>query len=150
MPDDTQAECDNVPSIPDITATGNCTDNLNVIFFQDREDGDCPGNRILTRTWTVFDASGNETSATQVITVNDTEAPKMFGVPNSSEVSCDEIPPIVIVTAIDNCTDTDDLNVTFLEERIDGDCDNNFTLRRIWNVVDELSLIHISEPTRPY
>ena len=137
VPSDTQAECDNIPAVPTVTATDNCTDNPEVILTQERENGDCPGDAVLTRTWTAFDDSGNETTGIQVITINDTEPPKMFGVPNSVDVSCGEIPPIVIVTAIDNCTDEADLNVTFTEERIDGDCDNNFTLRRIWQVADE-------------
>jgi hypothetical protein len=38
-------------------------------------DGDCPGRYTLYRTWTATDRCGNESSATQVITVQDTTPP---------------------------------------------------------------------------
>ncbi len=135
IPNDVIVECDNIPPVPTVTATDNCVEDPEVIMTQEREEGDCPRNAILRRTWTVYDDNGNVSAATQEITVRDTESPKMFGVPPSVEVACDEIPPIPIITAIDNCTD--DLTVSFEQERIDGDCDHSYTLRRIWGVVDE-------------
>jgi len=135
IPSDVIAECDNIPAVPTVTATDNCVEDPEVVLTQEREEGDCPGNTILRRTWTVYDDNGNVAAATQEITIRDTESPKMFGVPPSVEVACDEIPPIPIVTAIDNCTD--DLTVSFEQERINGDCEHAYTLRRIWWVVDE-------------
>ncbi len=136
VPSDVVAECDNLPAVPMVTATDNCADDPEVVLTQERENGDCPNEAILRRTWTVFDDNGNVAAATQVITIRDTESPKLFGVPASVSVACDEIPPIVIVTATDNCTDEDDLTVTREEEIIAGDCDHSYTLRRIWKVVD--------------
>ena len=137
VPSDAVAECDNIPEVPTVTATDNCVDDPEVVLTQERENGDCPGEAILRRTWTVYDDNGNVAAATQVITIRDTEPPKMFGVPANISVACDEIPPIVTVTAKDNCTDEDDLTVSREEERIDGDCNHSYTLRRIWRVVDE-------------
>ncbi len=137
IPSDQTVECDNIPTAPTITATDNCVEDPEIIFTQEREQGDCPRDAILTRTWTVSDDNGNVAVATQVITVRDTESPKMFGVPPSVEVTCNEIPPIPIITGIDNCTDEDDLIISFEEERINGNCDHSYTLRRIWSIADE-------------
>ena len=136
VPSDVFAECDNLPAVPTVTATDNCVTNPEVILSQQREPGDCPGEAILRRTWTVYDDNGNVAAATQVITIRDTERPKIFGVPVSTSVACDEIPPIPIITTLDNCTDEEDLIISFEEERVDGDCEYTYTLRRIWRVAD--------------
>ena len=137
IPSDQNAECDNIPAVPTVTATDNCVEDPEVILTQEREEGDCPGDAILRRTWTVYDDNGNVAAATQVITIRDTESPKMFGVPGDVDVTCDEIPPIPTITGIDNCTDELDLIINFNQERINGDCDHSYTLRRIWSVADE-------------
>ncbi len=156
VPADVTVECDNIPSVPTVTATDNCTDDVEVVLSQDREDGDCPGEAILQRTWTAFDDNGNVAAATQIITIRDTETPKFFGVPASVSVTCDEIPPVPIITAIDNCTEEADLIVSFEEERVDGDCDQSYTLRRIWQVSDacgneleEVQIITITDEDAP-
>lgn len=137
IPSDVIAECDNIPAVPTVTATDNCVENPEVILTQERTQGDCPGDATLRRTWTVYDDNGNVAVATQTITIRDTEQPKMFGVPPNVDVSCDEIPPIPTITASDNCTEDSDLTVSFEQERINGDCDHTYTLRRIWSVADE-------------
>ncbi len=156
IPSDVLVECDNLPALPIVTATDNCVDDPEVILTQEREDGDCFGEAILRRTWTVYDDNGNVAAATQVITIRDTELPKLFGVPVSTNVNCDEIPPVPTITAIDNCTDDEDLIVSFEEERIDGDCDHSYTLRRIWRVedacgneVEEIQTITITDEEGP-
>jgi|GEM_PF-1120313 len=137
VPIDQMAECNNIPAVPIVTATDNCTVDPEVILTQERDQGDCPGEAILRRTWTVYDENGNVAFATQVITLRDTDPPKVFGVPASVDATCNALPPVVIVTATDNCTDDEDLDVSFEEERIDGACDHTYVLRRIWRVADE-------------
>ncbi len=54
-----------LPSSPTVTAVDNCSSAT--VQFVEVNTGTCPGT--VTRTWTAFDACGNVTSKTQVITL---------------------------------------------------------------------------------
>ena len=56
-----------------------CDPNLPIIFSEVSTGGDCETGFTVTRTWTVSDRCGNESSATQVITVVDTLEPRLLG-----------------------------------------------------------------------
>ena len=89
----------------------------------------------MNRTWTATDNCGNSVSQTQVITVQDTTDPVLEGVPANVTVECDAIPaPSTAPFGDDNCDD--DVEVTFEEVRIDGNCADNYTLERTWTVTD--------------
>src|SRR5690606_924685 len=110
--------------------------NATVTFDETRVDGDCDNNFTLTRVWTATDACGNTTVHTQIITVNDDINPTFVGtLPAATvNVSCaSEVPEAATLTATDNCGNA---TVTFDETRVDGDCDNNFTLTRVWTATD--------------
>src|SRR5690606_19111600 len=124
-----------VPEAATLTATDNCG-NATVTFDETRVDGDCDNNFTLTRVWTATDACGNTTVHTQIITVNDDINPTFVGtLPAATvNVSCaSEVPEAATLTATDNCGNA---TVTFDETRVDGDCDNNFTLTRVWTATD--------------
>ncbi|MBK8966930.1 MAG: HYR domain-containing protein [Lewinellaceae bacterium] len=53
----------------------NCATDLEATFSDDIADGDCAGDKIITRTWTLADGCGNVLTQTQVITVLDTLQP---------------------------------------------------------------------------
>jgi hypothetical protein len=74
VPANVTVECNAVPVAATVTATDNCATSV-PSFTETRTDGGCVGRYALTRTWTTIDASGNRTTATQVITVQDTQAP---------------------------------------------------------------------------
>jgi hypothetical protein len=74
VPANATAECDAVPSAAVVTATDNCSTGA-VSYSEIRTNGSCNANYTLTRKWSVTDAGGNVTSATQVVTVRDTKAP---------------------------------------------------------------------------
>ena len=61
------------------------------------------GCGTIVRTWTVTDNCGNTTTATQTITVQDTQPPTLVGVPADVTVECTAIPAAATVTASDNC-----------------------------------------------
>ena len=69
--------CDAVPSAVTLTATDNCDASVTVNFSEviTGQDDSCPSEYTITRTWIVIDCAGNETTHTQVITVEDTAAP---------------------------------------------------------------------------
>lgn len=134
IPADVTVECDAVPDVAVVTATDNCSTPL-VTFSEERVDGISNNNYTLIRTWTTVDGSGNTASGTQIITVEDNIAPTLVGVPADVTVEYNAVPDIANVTAIDNCTTNPP--VSFIEERIDGISNANYTLTRTWSTVDE-------------
>jgi hypothetical protein len=83
-------------------------------------------------TLTVTD--GEETvSDFVVVTVNDTTAPELSGVPANVEAECDSVPEAALVTATDNCQNV--VNI-FEEVRTDGSFLNDYTLMRTWTATD--------------
>jgi PKD repeat protein len=98
---DETVECDSVPAPADVTATDNC-DAPSVVFDEVRTDGDCPSNYTLTRTWVATDACGNSSSATQVITVQDTTAPAPIAI-DLRDITNKETPITFTATSSDNC-----------------------------------------------
>ena len=69
--------------------------------------GDCAGNYTITRTFTATDDAGNSTSATQIITVQDTTAPEL-SIPADYTAECSEELILDDATATDNCTTCND------------------------------------------
>ena len=114
----------------------------------------CCNTGTIGRIWTATDECGNTSSAIQFITVQDTTAPELVGVPADETVECDAVPEAAIVTATDNCDD--DVEVTFLEERIDGECDGCYILTRTWTATDDcgnstsaIQVITVQDTTAP-
>ncbi len=132
VPPDETVECDAVPPPAVVTATDNCSDPT-VELTEQTEPGACDGQRTITRTWTATDASGNQTSATQVITVIDTTDPALIGVPPDETVECDAIPAPPEVTATDNCSSP---TVEYGESEEPGDCPARWTITRTWTATD--------------
>ena len=131
MPGDTTVTCaSDVPGDPGVRATDNCGESLTVTFEQSAAPG-CVGSGMVTNTWTVEDCAGNVTTHTQEVTVADNIAPVLSAVPADLTVTCaSDIPGDPGVTATDNCGET--VIVMYSQSALG------------------LSLIHISEPTRPY
>ncbi len=105
VPSNVTVECDVVPAAATVTASDNCATSIPV-YSETRTNGTCPNNYTLTRTWSTTDASGNRTSATQMVTVRDTKAP-ILTVPSNISVNNDNNTCGAIVSfaasATDNC-----------------------------------------------
>jgi hypothetical protein len=67
-----------VPEPAEVTATDICDPNPVVDLFETVALGDCDQEYTITRTWVATDASGNESSCTQVISVVDDVAPEVW------------------------------------------------------------------------
>jgi len=135
-PEDVTVECNAVPGAPTITATDNCDGDVPVQFSETRQDGDCPSNYILTRTWVATDDCGNMVEHTQTITVQDTTDPIWSqDMPEDETVECNAVPGPAILTATDNCDDA--VTVTYNQIREDGYCTYFYTLVRTWTAVDD-------------
>ena len=131
---DATVECDAVPGPASVTATDNCDPDPVVTLVEVRTDGSSPDNYTLSRTWTATDRSGNDATASQTLTVQDTTDPVLSGVPADATVECDAVPGPASVTATDNC-DPDPV-VTLVEVRTDGSSPDNYTLSRTWTATD--------------
>ncbi len=134
-PDDMTVECDAIPAIPNVGAQDSCDPNPTLSFNEERTDGDCTFNYVLTRTWTATDDCENSNSITQVVTVRDTQPPIFNGGPTLINASCDNVPPRVNPTAVDNCDNS--VTLGFNEIRIDSTCANLYRLNRTWTASDD-------------
>ena len=99
--------------------------------------GSCPGNYTITRTWTATDECGNDVSADQIITVQDTTDP-VLTVPANETVECSDD---TSTTATGTATATDNCDaapvVTFNDVITAGNCAGNYTITRTWTATDE-------------
>ncbi|MFK7773644.1 MAG: SdrD B-like domain-containing protein, partial [Saprospiraceae bacterium] len=124
--------CGNVPAPAQPVATDNCDTDVDIIYNEVQTPLSC--GYELVRTWTATDNCGNETSASQTITVEDTEDPVLIGVPADETASCDNIPLVAAnVTVTDNCTTT--ISIDFVETTTPLAC--GYTLTRTWTATDD-------------
>ncbi|WP_143569699.1 HYR-like domain-containing protein, partial [Tenacibaculum agarivorans] len=135
-----EVSCDAIPIPVILTATDNCDTSVEVRYSEElkNQDTTCSSNYVIERTWEVSDCSGNRINHTQLVKVNDTEAPVFVeDLPASElEVSCDAIPVPVVLTATDNC-DTN-VEVTYNEaiKNEDATCSSSYIIERTWEVSD--------------
>ncbi len=87
----------------------------------------------FTVTYTYSDTC-NDLEYVQTVTVIDETAPELM-IPADATVECDAIPEVGEATATDNC-DTD-VAIQYLgQKKTPGDCENSYTLIRIWRATD--------------
>ncbi len=134
-PADFTIQCDQtLPDATGITVTDNCDANVDVTYTENTIQGSCPQAKIVVRTYTATDDCGNTAKCTQKITVLDTQAPIIIGVPADVTIQCDQPVPGYNVKAADNC----DPNVilVFKQDSIPGPCKQSYTLIRTWSATD--------------
>ena len=142
-PDDLTIEC-NVDA-NDLSITGdvfdeadNCDINLEATYKDIIIDGDCPNSYIITRKWTLVDNCGNADTDEQVITVQDVTAPT-FTVPVDITIECDvDATDLTVTGDVSDEADNCDINLeaTYKDIIIDGDCPNSYIITRKWTLVD--------------
>ncbi|NSL86644.1 gliding motility-associated C-terminal domain-containing protein [Chitinophaga sp. Mgbs1] len=163
-PADVTVDCDKVPAWPNITATDNCSGNVQVMTSsktQKLPGSKCAASYLEIRTWTATDECGNKATMQQTITVQDTTRP-VFTVlpPADTTVNCDDIPkPATDVTATDNCsTPGNGLSIIrqTTTETIPGACGNTYRIIRTWTATDACDnkavirqVITVTDTTRP-
>jgi gliding motility-associated-like protein len=147
VPADITIQCDQDPN--DLNLTGNvidgndiCDPSLGQATYTDfiTNNNPCSGASIITRTWTLIDACGNDSSSVQIITMEDT-TPPTFTVPGDVTLECDQDPNDLILTGdvideSDNC-DTSIGEATYTDQIIsDTPCDGAFIVMRTWSLID--------------
>jgi hypothetical protein len=108
---------------------------------------DCPvaGASTAVEFTTTSDSCGNSVSDSSSVTVEDTTAPVLEGVPADATVECDAVPGPPEVSAGDVCAGP--LAVAFGEEETAGECPGNYTLERTWSASDTCSNEAVEEQT---
>jgi len=135
VPNDVTVQCNAVPAPASPSASDNCSTSVGISYNQTRTNGNCPDSYLLTRTWTATDACGNVNTATQIITVRDTQAPVFTSVPANVTVQCNSLPAVGSASATDNC----DASVSIAysgQSRQDGSCADTYVLTRLWTATD--------------
>ena len=92
LPDDITVECNNIPTASTVTASSNCLGNVTVDFVENIIPGSCENSYTIERVWSAGLACGNGVSHTQLITVEDNQAPILAGVPANTNVACGTVP----------------------------------------------------------
>ncbi|MCE7926671.1 MAG: HYR domain-containing protein [Haliscomenobacteraceae bacterium CHB4] len=101
---DTLPACAPLPAPANITASDVCDTDVAIVYAQDTITFIDAYTYTVRRTWTATDDSGNATTGTQIIAVEDSGAPVFTGAPDT----------IVVVTDLNNldCQDTVAFDIT--------------------------------------
>ena len=144
VPPNTLAECSNIPAVPtNITATDNCPNPTVTYVGETSTKGTdvnaCTNNQyLLTRTWKATDFCGNTATKSYTIDIKDTTKPVFANVPTDKTVECSNITPSIPPTATDLCDNSVTI-VTKPDVRVNGDCDDRYTIKREWTATDNCS-----------
>ena len=130
-PADITVGCNEVPPVPDVTATDNCTDDLTIEFSEVFLGDTCTGYKLI-RKWTVEDDCGNM-SMDQYSILVEIDSLQILGVPSDLTVDCSMIPDPPAVTA-----DSDCFNPTIeFEEIIENDTCSDYKIIRVFTATDD-------------
>ena len=129
------------------SASDDCT--IDSIEYVDVMSGECP--IVVTRTFTVFDPCGNSASCEQTITIDDTTNPTITCPTDIDVEGCDTdgITNANLTALAYSETEQTITEAAYLAENgsaVNDECG----IQSITYIDSNLSLIHISEPTRPY
>ncbi len=142
VPASVTVECSNVPLAPPVTATDGCDNDVDIQFIENSSQSNDPNScgyysYTRTRTWIATDNCGNEDLQTQLVTVQDTQAPA-FAIPFDVTIQCDQVNDITVTGNVfgifDNCDIDPDVN--FNDVITNSGCANNFLIARTWSVTD--------------
>jgi hypothetical protein len=131
-PADVHVQCYTDIVIEEPEFTDNCDDELTITPASSIVMTE-PCGFLIHKSWTATDNCGNATTVTQNITVLDTIAPTLYGVPNDVQAECGQLPPVADVQAFDNCDE--DVLVTFNQTGTQDGC--YYSLIRTWTATDD-------------
>ncbi|NMH29154.1 gliding motility-associated C-terminal domain-containing protein [Flavobacterium silvaticum] len=158
VPADITLECgDTVPTGTPLSATDTCSGaTVTANPVDSIAAGSCVNSYTITRTWTFTDACNNTTTATQIISVQDNQAPE-FAVDMVGEitVNCGEVPVAPQYTATDACNNTV-IAAVLTETSVPGTCPEVQTITRTWTASDACNnsqsisqIIHVMDLNGP-
>jgi len=136
VPANVTVQCNSIPAVGAPSASDGCGGSVGIAYNgQTVSNQTCTDAYFLTRQWTATDACGNTKTATQRITVIDTQKPNFTSTPANITVQCDAIPAATAPAATDNCDAT--VAITYNgQTQTNGSCPNAYTLTRTWTAAD--------------
>ena len=154
-PADFTAECDNVPSFPEIEIYDNCGYDVEVETNTEILPGECENSYIIVWTWIATDYCENVSTASTSVTIVDTTDPYFTTFPLDEFYECDEaISAATFPEAADNCDEIVEVSVT--EEVTPGECPQEYSIERIFRAFDNCGnqamyvvYIYVSDTTDP-
>ena len=133
-PADMTVECDSIP-VAEINATDACSTYLTYELTETVEDGDCPNESFITRTWIVSDDCNNSVSHTYTITAVDTTPPVFIDLVSELTIECPATPEFEEPTLSDNCGTN--IQLSYTDTTVLGECPVLSSVTRTWTAVDE-------------
>src|SRR5947207_3470025 len=127
-------ECPATPSFSSPTASDACDPSPSFTFADSTTAGSCPQDYSVRRRWTATDACSNSSTASQTITVRDTQAPGISALPAPSTIECPASPSFTTPTATDACDPSPDL--TFARLTTTRTVPSYYSLSRRWTATD--------------
>jgi hypothetical protein len=131
-PEDQWISCDEVAAIAEVTASDICDEDVEVSHEDTIEEGDCPAEYTIVRTWTATDECGNAAEYVQHIYVTDNNLPYFVSVPEGGSYSCEDQFDFGSAVADDACSTVE---VSYNDE-YDYSCENTYTIVRTWTAED--------------
>jgi len=132
VPLDITVNCNEIPDAPDfIYAIDECLCACIVLLDETLPITGCQFGQVIVRTWRATDDCGNQTIATQRITLMDDEAPVIVGV---LDTACINDPRLLDVVAIDNCGGPTVL--VFQDFNTPNPCGDGNAIRRVYEAYD--------------
>ncbi len=127
---------DIIPTAATVNVTDNCATNLTSQLNENITTERC--TKTIVRTWNATDACGNTTAATQIITIEDKDAPVPVVTPPATiTLACGAAVPVAPALMFkDRCTEN--VTVSYAEEVINSDnpnCSISKIIRR-WTAKD--------------
>ena len=142
IPEDYTAECSDEHPLEDASATDNCS-MVSIVMDADTVAGACDHSYVVTRTFTATDECGNNTSLSQVITIQDTTAPELT-IPADYTAECDEELVFDDASASDNCGM---VSIALEETTNDTDCAQEYSIVRTFTATDECGNVSVASQT---
>ena len=139
----------------------NCDNTLDATYSDVVATGECAGEQVITRTWSLTDNSSNNTTHIQIITVHDNTPPSFTTPPDitifkDADCGYNGSPSVTgdVTDESDNCDNT--LNATYSDSVADGTCTGELIISRTWSLTDDcgnttthLQIINVSDTTAP-
>ena len=127
-------ECPDEPWFDPAVADDACDPDPEVTFNDVTVQGNCPGEYVVTRTWTATDACGNTATCSKTISVEDNTPPEITCQPVMNPTECPDEAWFDPAVADDAC-DPDPV-VTFNDVTVQGNCAGEYTVTRTWTATD--------------
>eukprot|EP00698_Gefionella_okellyi_P008125 TRINITY_DN1_c0_g1_i1.p1 TRINITY_DN1_c0_g1~~TRINITY_DN1_c0_g1_i1.p1 ORF type:complete len:2161 (-),score=481.62 TRINITY_DN1_c0_g1_i1:2095-8577(-) len=134
--------CDGVP-IPDfspatVSTSDDCTKRASLVITSvDVVSGDTC-SKVITRTYTSTDRCGNANSASQTLTVTDSNGPAI-SVSDVYLQCASEVTPTVPDAVTDTCSAVNENSIQYTQEVLPGSCVDQFTIVRTFTAADVCS-----------